>query len=216
MENQGIFVTACFLKASADWRQYRNMHTLEGVSLREGTVDDVPVLLRLMDIATEWLVAEGRPGQWGTEKHSGRQDRMEMMTGLARSGGMWLAVDDNRKEAEASAASTDESTRGVIGAICVIEEPVPYVKPASEPELYIRFLISDRSSGRRGVGTLLMEKAYELTRAAGVGVLRVDCYAGDDQKLVKWYESQGFQRLESFVVKGWPGQVLAQRVEARA
>jgi ribosomal protein S18 acetylase RimI-like enzyme len=192
---------------------------LEGVVLRRGTVADVPVILRLMDIATEWLVSQGRTGQWGTEKASDRPDRIKSATEFAESGGLWVAVDEDWKEPNSTApgeqgkgASPAVDPRDVVGAVCV-GEAWPHIKPASEPELYIRFLIANRESKRRGVGAILLAKARELARVAGVEVLRVDCYGGDDQKLVSWYESQGFQREETYTVKEWPGQVLVQRLE---
>ena len=39
----------------------------------------------------------------------------------------------------------------------------------------------------------------------------LDCYADDDGKLVRSYESNGFTRTEPFEVNGWPGQVLERR-----
>jgi GNAT superfamily N-acetyltransferase len=64
------------------------------------------------------------------------------------------------------------------------------------------------------VGSALIEHAAEETRRAGVGLLRVDCYAGDDGKLVRYYEDNGFRRVEAFTVgeQRWPGQLLARRV----
>jgi GNAT superfamily N-acetyltransferase len=195
---------------------------VEGLILRKGGIADVPALLKLMDIATEWLVAQGRPGQWGTEIPSERPDRIAQLTGLAESGGLWVAVDESWKEPDPrpqlqseetnGAVSTEEITRGILGGVCV-GEAMPYVKPATEPELYIRFLLADRKSKRRGVGAMLLGKARDLARDAGVELLRLDCYAGDDQKLVRWYESQGFQRVEAFTIRGWPGQILTQRLE---
>lgn len=173
-----------------------------------------------MDIAIEWLAAQGRTGQWGTEKVSGVPHRIKQMTEFAESGGLWVAVDEDWKAPGPPAPREDDGEGAaplvdpgnVVGAVCV-GEAWPHVPPASEPELYIRFLIANYQSKRRGVGGILLEKARELARAAGVGVLRVDCYGGDDQKLVRWYESQGFQRQETFVAKGWPGQILVQRLE---
>jgi hypothetical protein len=48
-------------------------------------------------------------------------------------------------------------------------------------------------------------------------LVRVDCYAGDDQALVRYYESQGFRRVRPFVVeltgdRSWPGQLLEDRL----
>jgi hypothetical protein len=39
----------------------------------------------------------------------------------------------------------------------------------------------------------------------------VDCYAGGDGALVRWYESAGFTRTQAFEVRGWPGQLLERR-----
>ena len=53
----------------------------------------------------------------------------------------------------------------------------------------------------------------ELQRLTGVSLLRVDCYAGGDGKLVRYYESNGFTRTEAFTgTDDWPGQILARRV----
>ena len=51
-----------------------------------------------------------------------------------------------------------------------------------------------------------------FTLAAGVGKLRVDCYAGGSGDLVRWYESCGYTRTDPFLVGDWPGQVLERRV----
>ncbi|MEW9552598.1 hypothetical protein [Nonomuraea sp. NPDC050783] len=48
--------------------------------------------------------------------------------------------------------------------------------------------------------------------ARGVGLLRVDCYAGDDGRLVAYYESCGFTRVAPFRVKDWPGMLLQRRL----
>jgi hypothetical protein len=48
-----------------------------------------------------------------------------------------------------------------------------------------------------------------------VALLRVDCYAGDDGRLVAYYEANGFTPTVSYtagVNNDWPGQVLAMRV----
>ncbi|KAK0726000.1 acyl-CoA N-acyltransferase [Lasiosphaeris hirsuta] len=173
---------------------------VDDVSLRLGTVDDVSAVLRLMDIATQWLVQQGCDGQWGTGTHSDRPDRIKQATEFAESGGLWVAV-------------TNDSQKAVIGAVCV-GDAFPYVTPATEPELYIKLLLTDRSYKGRGLGALLLEKARALAREAGVAVMRVDCYRGPDERLVRYYESQGFQRVEAFMVKGeWPAQLLMQRLD---
>jgi len=205
---------------------------IDGVTLRPGTVEDVPAMLRLMDIATDWLVKKGQTGQWGTERHSDNPARIKQATEFAESGGTWIAVDTNSSssrtedglsggEVESPYQSTDKSVRedeelsiinGVVGAL-TLGQANPYVQPATEPELYVKYLASDRASGGKGIGTLLLEQARTLARKAGVSLLRVDCYAGGGGGLVRYYESQGFERMETFEINGWPGQVLIQRLD---
>jgi GNAT superfamily N-acetyltransferase len=156
-------------------------------------------VLGLLDRATEWLVELGRTDQWGTEPHSTNPRRVEQVTGFADDGGLWLGEQDGQ----------------VMGALAVGER-LPYVPPADEPELYVRLLVTDRATRGSGVGSVLLEHARELARQLGVGLLRVDCFAGGDGALVRYYERQGFTRSVTFAVpvKGseWPGQVLEQRV----
>ncbi|KAF2733143.1 hypothetical protein EJ04DRAFT_495851 [Polyplosphaeria fusca] len=193
---------------------------ISGVSLRLGTVEDAPAMLRLMDIATDWLVKKGQTGQWGTERHSDNPARIKQATEFAASGGTWIAVDTNwspsstegdlnKSEGEGGELSI---INGVIGGLTV-GQANPYVQPATEPELYIKFLTSDRAASGKGIGTLLLDQARALAREAGVSLLRLDCYAGGGGGLVRYYESQGFERMETFEIKGWPGQILVQRLE---
>lgn len=199
------------MKTKFFYRNAPQKSTIDGVTLRPGTVEDVPAMLRLMDIATAWLVKKGQTGQWGTERHSTNPDRIKQATELAESGGTWIAVDTNYSPPK----SGDEELsviNGVVGAI-TLGQANHYVQPATEPELYVKYLASDRASSGKGIGTLLLEKARALAREAGVSLLRLDCYAGGSGGLVRYYESQGFKRMEAFEAKGWPGQVLIQRLD---
>lgn len=164
------------MKTKFFYRNAPQKFTIDGVTLRPGTVEDVPAMLRLMDIATAWLVKKGQTGQWGTERHSTNPDRIKQATELAESGGTWIAVDTNYSPPK----SGDEELsviNGVVGAI-TLGQANHYVQPATEPELYVKYLASDRASSGKGIGTLLLEKARALAREAGVSLLRLDCYAG--------------------------------------
>ena len=169
------------------------------MNIRRAGRDDVPVVLGLLDGATEWLVARGRTDQWGTEPHSTSPRRIAQITSFADDDGLWVAEADGR----------------VVGALAV-GDAMPYVRPAEEPELYVRLLVTDRESAGQNIGGVLLDHARELAREAGVGLLRVDCFAGGDGALVRYYETQGFTRTETFAVpvtgSEWPGQVLAQRL----
>ena len=155
-----------------------------------------------MDERTEWLVSQGLPGQWGTERQSDQPRRIEGATKMARSGGTWIAFENG----------PPGSTEQVLGVLTV-GDAASYVRPATEPELYVNYLITDpKRGGGRGLGGMFVQKAKALAEEKGVQVLRLDCYAGGEGKLVRWYESQGFQKQEAFEEKGWPGQVLSMRL----
>lgn len=85
-------------------------------------------------------------------------------------------------------------------------------RPAGEPELYVHSLVTDRRFAGRGVGGALLAHAVDEARRHGVSLLRLDCYAGGDGRLVAYYEGNGFTPTETFTVGDWPGQVLARRV----
>lgn len=156
-------------------------------------------MLGLLDSAVRWLVEQGRVGQWGTELASTQPRRIDAVTGWANDGSLYLACVD-----------------GVpAGALAVGTAPA-YAPPATEPELYVNLLVTGRSFAGRGVGAALLHHARELAAARGLGLLRVDCYAGDDQALVRYYERAGFTATEPFTVNlstgPWPGQILERRL----
>ena len=165
------------------------------MTIRPGARDDVPAVLRLLDDAVTWLVANGRTGQWGTRPASANPRRHEQLTEFADEGGLWIADRDGEP----------------VGALSV-GAALEYVPAADEPELYVRLLVTDRAAKGLGIGTELLDHARKLARAQGLHLLRVDCYAGDDQALVRYYERQGFTRDRPFEVDGWPGQLLIERV----
>lgn len=169
------------------------------MTIRRAGRDEVPAVLGLLDGATEWLVAKGRTDQWGTEPHSTNPRRIAQITDFADDGGLWVAEANGR----------------VVGALAV-GAALPYVPAAGEPELYVRLLVTDRGSAGQGIGASLLDQARELARSQGVGLLRVDCFAGGDGALIRYYEKQGFIRERAFAVpvndSEWPGQILFQRL----
>ena len=165
------------------------------VTIRPGARADVPAVLAMLDGAIRWLTERGRTGQWGSEPQSGQPRRIDALTGFADHGGLWLA------EINGTAA----------GALAVGTAP-SYAQPAAEPELYVNWLLTDRARAGAGIGARLLAHARELAATAGVRLLRVDCYAGDDRALVGYYESQGFTATRGFTVGDWPGQILEQRI----
>ncbi|NYI04758.1 GNAT family N-acetyltransferase [Allostreptomyces psammosilenae] len=165
--------------------------------IRTGGVDDVPAVLAMLDGAVAWLAARGRTGQWGSEPWSARPAAVRRVEERAR--GCLLRV------AEIDGAPA--------GACFLSDTPSDYVPPADRPELFVNLLVTDRRHSGRGVGAALVRDAREEAVRRGVDLLRVDCYAGGDGRLVQHYRDLGFTPVERFTVTlpdgtDWPGQLL--------
>lgn len=167
------------------------------MEIRRGGAADAPTMLGMLDGAVAWLTANGRSGQWGTEPWSQDPRRVERITGIARDDEIWVAEVEGRPA----------------GVMAVSPGPPHYVDPIDEPELYITLLVTDRAFAGLGVGGALIGKAKDEARAKGVGLLRVDCYNGGDGRLVRYYTRNGFEPVAEFSVGGWPGRLLAQRID---
>ncbi|MEU9829105.1 GNAT family N-acetyltransferase [Micromonospora chersina] len=170
------------------------------IAIRPGGPADAATVLRLFDTAIAWLVARGRTGQWGTGPASTDPRRIAQADAWATGGGLYLAT-----------AGDD-----AVGAL-VVGSATTYVPPATEPELYVNLLVTDRAYAGHGIGARLLAYAAELARDRGLGLLRVDCYGGDDRALVRFYEGCGFTATDRFTVERegrepWPGQVLERRL----
>jgi GNAT superfamily N-acetyltransferase len=104
-----------------------------------------------------------------------------------------------------------------VGALIVNSSPMPYVPPLDEPELYVRLLIASRRRKGQRIGSWLIDFARAEAKRRGIGLLRVDCYASEDEALVRYYEGQGFTRSERIEVRpGVSVQVFEQRIQAES
>lgn len=166
------------------------------IVIRQGSVDDLALAMRLFDENVAWLVSQGRESQWGSEPWSPIPARVEFVRALLDSGEVTVAVAD-----------------GVDAGMSVVaDHPMPYVPPLDEPERYLKLLIASPSVRGAGVGRLLIEDARRKTVEAGIAVLRVDCWAGGDRKLVAYYQGSGFTpTTEIEVRKGTSVQVFEWR-----
>ncbi|MER8183102.1 GNAT family N-acetyltransferase [Kitasatospora sp. NPDC094015] len=169
--------------------------------MRTGGPADAPATLALLDAAVAWLVSLGRTGQWGERPWTSNPKAVERTESYARDHLLRVAEDGD----------------GHPVGICVLAEEKPeYAPAAGEPELYVRLLVTDRARKGTGVGAALIADAIQQTRGRGFGLLRVDCYAGDDRRLVGQYERLGFTATDAFEVEQpggpWPGRILEIRV----
>ncbi|MFI6848757.1 GNAT family N-acetyltransferase [Kitasatospora sp. NBC_00085] len=172
------------------------------MKIRTGGPDDVADILSLLDGAVAWLAARGRTGQWGDQPFSGNPARVDHIRKYADEPFLIrLAVDDEGR---------------TVGCCVVSEERGQYIPAVEERELYIRNLVTDRSRKGSGIGAALIADARDEARRRGIGLVRVDCYAGDDRRLVGQYRALGFTETEPFEVEQpnglWPGQILEIRL----
>lgn len=152
--------------------------------------------MAMLDEAVAWMVSRGNTEQWGTEPWSAQPARRERITGMIGSGDVWVAEIDGDPA----------------GVLIVSGDPMPYVEPVDEPELYVGLLLTSRRYAGQKIGAELLLKARAEAVARGVSLIRVDCYAGGTGELVRYYERNGFARDSTFMVGDWPGQVLSQRL----
>ncbi|CAG8940258.1 unnamed protein product [Penicillium salamii] len=193
------------------------------IAIVRGTVDSVPAVLEILDSTVKWLASRGRSGQWGETPFSENPARADQLREFATTGsGLWLAVSvaddkhlpDHDGFSSKNLETMDGEALGVVIGVIALGDRMPYVPPISEPELYVRLLVTDRKWAGKKIGERLLQHARALANEAEVSLLRVDCYAGSDSKLVQYYESQGFERFERLNLKdNWPCQVLAQRLD---
>lgn len=149
----------------------------------------------MFDEAVAWMVSRGNTEQWGTEPWSSQPKRVESTTAMVEQKDLWLAEDGEP-----------------VGALVVSDTPGRGVDPIDEPELYVNLLLTSRRQAGRGIGSRLLTHAQSLAEERGVALMRVDCYRGGDELLIRYYERNGFVRTQEFTVGEWPGQVLERRL----
>ncbi|MFF0740899.1 GNAT family N-acetyltransferase [Streptomyces sp. NPDC004111] len=173
--------------------------TETGIRIRPGGPADVPAVLDMLDGAVAWMNARGNTEQWGTTPYSQKPGGVERVQRYTTDNDPYIAELD-----------------GVpVGTLVIATGPNPQVTAiptAEEPERYVRLLVSDRERAGLGIGAVLLEHAVEVTRQAGVDLLRVDCWAGGGGELVAFYERCGFTATHPFLAGTWPGMVLSRRV----
>lgn len=167
---------------------------IDGIGIRRASAGDAPAVLRMADGVIEWFVSIGNVGQWGTEPWSTSPRRIERITEALSLPDAWVA---------------EHPDAGIVGVL-VVGDAMEYAPAATEPEVYVRLLLASRDERARGIGRRLMAFADDRARAAGVARLRVDCYGGGSGDLVRFYESCGYDRIQTFDVDGWPGQLLGR------
>jgi len=155
------------------------------VHFRNGSIEDIDAVLALFDANVAWLVERGSSAQWGSEPWSQSPRLVGFVRDLLADGVVTIAEIDGE----------------VVGASVVTDHPMPYVPAPDEPERYLKLLIASPAHRGKGIGQRLIELARERTVADGVDLLRVDCWAGGDRRLVAYYVSEGFTPAQEIEVR---------------
>lgn len=164
------------------------------ITLRPSAPSDAAFIISSYDSAIPWLVAQGSQSQWGTEPLSSKADFVAEMTRCASKGDGDVWGDGKTWIAEVA--------RKHAGAMEIGTKVPDYVEEVLEKgdTVHVVHLTVHRAFKGVRVGDMLLDKAKEEARAAGVRRLTVDCWAGDGQneKLVEYYEKQGFKRVGGY------------------
>ncbi len=167
------------------------------LAVRRAGPGDEAAVLGLFDRAVAWLVSQGLTDQWGSEPWTGQPRREAMAAGWLASDGAWFA----------------ETSGGDPVGFLGLGPALDHVPPAEVPEVYVRALVTSRAPEARGAGRLLLDHATRQAHEQGVDQVRVDCFAGNDGRLVAFYESCGFTRVGTFTVgETWTGALLTRLV----
>ena len=103
-------------------------------------------------------------------------------------------------------------TGEILGLLVFSRSKPSYLQAASVPELFISMLMTSRSPEAKGIGRRLLAHADVVAAEKGVKQLRLECFAGNNGALVGFYQSVGFEKMDAFDNKGWPGQILVRPI----
>ncbi len=163
------------------------------LTLRRGGPGDEAAVLGLFDRAVAWLVSRGFTDQWGTEPWTGQPRREAMAREWCTGDGAWFA-------------DAGDAPAGFLA----VGPALDHVPAPDVPELYVRALVTSREPAAAGAGRLLLDHAVDLARQQQVEQVRVDCFAGNGGRLVRFYESCGFTRVGTFTVGSGVGSGVGQ------
>lgn len=168
------------------------MGSTELIKIRPATLagSDHELFIDFQESQISWLSAVGSGDQWGTK--SIRESRPESVEKVRS----WV----EKSESNASwgddwcRAFVAESSNGTPLAGMVLDSKASaYVNTVlpeqdrNDPFVYLEYLISNRNAGeeRKGAASALISFAKDQVRSIGLSRMCVDCWRGNDRKLVR-------------------------------
>lgn len=191
--------------------------------IRPATPADTGAVFALLDAAVAWLVEIGREDQWGRRPWSEIPSAVERVRSRIAEGQLYVATAQNENSTHTDTSDTKD-TGDLLGMIAYEPEPPAYIaalwNPGEpvEPQIYITNFVGSRAPQARGVGDRLLAHARATARARGISLLRLDCYAGGNGALLRYYERAGYHRVRDFTTvdaegRPWPGRLFELRLD---
>jgi GNAT superfamily N-acetyltransferase len=152
----------------------------DSLRYRLATRDDVPTAAGILEEATRWLHSRGLPTGWPIPYPAG-----VLFEHVARSE-LYLV---------------DRGDDGVVATVTLQWEDVRFWGERPPDACYFHHFAVRRSAAGHGVGGEVVRWAERTARSRGRSFLRLDCVA-DDPKLIRYYETRGFERRGEKLVGG--------------
>lgn len=166
--------------------------TVGSFTIRPATVvnSDHELLVDFQESQISWLCTVGSGEQWGTksirEANPAASERTRTWVEKSERDTQWGS--------DWCRAFVAEASNGVPVAGLVLDSKAPaYVRSVlseqdeSDPFVYLAYLISNRHAGeeRKGAASALIEFAKDQVRSIGLKRICLDCWRGNDRKLVR-------------------------------
>ncbi|KAK1753898.1 hypothetical protein QBC47DRAFT_32015 [Echria macrotheca] len=181
--------------------------------IRDATTseDDLNFLVAAFDSTLPHLATIGSGAQWGSIPFSQREGTYEQELKDLRAAEAYRLTREGPEFRILIAEAKDGNDKYIpVGWTTLRGEYLsPYLLEASALDhvtktaknyLFMYVLVTDFRAGalRKGVGAALVQYAKAWAEELGKDVFYVDCWGGNDGKLIKFYEAQGFSRAGEF------------------
>lgn len=166
--------------------------TAASLTIRPATLaaSDHELFIDFQDSQISWLSTVGSGDQWGTKSIR------EVNPAASQRTHSWIERSERNAQwsSDWCRASVAESSSGVPLAGLVLDSKAPaYVQSVlpeqdeSDPFVYLAYLISNRHVGeeRKGAAAALIAFAKDQVRSVGLNRICLDCWRGNDRKLVR-------------------------------
>lgn len=199
---------------SFEWSSTSSTTTVPMFHIRpvSSELDDGLRFLHNVDHSLSWLASIGSGEQWGSQPRSTSEaSRTEYRTMVKRSEAGWdkpwelgsqrayvaevyVAAADMTSQLEELAVQRQNGIFSVpVAGMVLQDKAVDYIhsvlpiRDENDPFVFVKYLLSDRRAGAlaKGAGGVLLEHAKAETKRFGLNRICLDCWRGNDRKLVK-------------------------------